>query len=127
MLGRIIQQFENWAQDDFLADSEGESDRSGYLSYRAEWHAAAWGLAAGLLAMLTGQFIVVTGVVGWLFSRAGDGKVPGYIPYPKQFRQESAYLLGHLVAGLVVGLGARLLLGALGISLPALDPTTIPI
>lgn len=123
MLRALLDRLRRWAQSDFLADSERASDREGYLSYRAEWHAAAWGMAAGIVAVVTGQLVVVAAVVGWLFSRAGDRTVPGYIPYPAQFKKESAYLLGHLVAGLVVGLGLRVALSAVGVDVPALDPT----
>jgi len=122
----MLDRLRKWAQSDFLADSEAASDREGYLSYRAEWHAAAWGFAAGVVAMLSGQLVVVAATVGWLFTRAGDGKVPGFIPYPKQFQKESAYLLGHMVAGLVVGLGLRVVATAVGVEVPALDPTALP-
>lgn len=122
----MLDRLRRWAQSDFLADSEQASDREGYLSYRAEWHSAAWGFAAGLVAVVSGQLVVVAATVGWLFTRAGDSEVPGFIPYPKQFRKESAYLLGHMVAGLGVGLGVRVALAAVGVDVPALDPTALP-
>jgi len=117
----LIRRLKAWSQNDFLANSEAESDRQGYLSYRAEWHSAAWGLSVGILATLTGQLPILAAVVGWLFTRGGDIKVPGYIPYPQQFRRESAYLLGHMVAGIVVGLGLRAVLVLLGVPVPALS------
>lgn len=120
-----LRKFEQWAQNDFLADSESESERSGYLSWRGEWHAAAWGLAAGVLAMVSGQMVVIAATVGWLFSRAGDGKIPGFIPYPGQFRSESAYLLGHLLAGVIVGLGMRVVMGWVGITPPPIDTSLL--
>lgn len=125
MLREFIKRLEAWAQDDFLADSERDSDRNGYLSFRAEWHAATWGLSAGLLAILTGQMVILVGIVGWLFTRAGDTKVPEYIPYPKHFKKESAYLLGHMVAGILLGILLRAVLVFMGIQPPALDPSSL--
>jgi hypothetical protein len=108
-------------QQDFLADSEAASERDGYLSYRAEWHAAAWGLAAGFLATLTGRLSLLATVVAWLASRGGDTAVPGVVPYPAQFRTESAYLLGHMAAGVALGVVARAALVALGVPVPPLS------
>lgn len=120
-----IRRAERWAMNDFLAPSESESDRDGYLSHRAEFHAAAWGLAVGALVTLTGQLALLAGTLGWLFSRGGDRKVPEYIPYPDQFRRESAYLVGHLFGGVVVGLVLRAVLQALGVGVPPLDPAAL--
>lgn len=120
-LREYIERLERWAQNDFLADSEAESDRDGYLSYRAEWHPAAWGGAAGLLATITGQMHLLVGAVGWVLTRAGDGKVPEYLPYPSQFKRESAYLLGHAVAGVLLGLVIRIVLVSLGVDVPPIE------
>jgi len=103
----IIARLRRWAQSDFLADSEAASDRGGYLSYRAEWHSAAWGAAAGLLFILTGEPFILLGGVGWVFSRAADGSVPGWLPYPKQFAKESLYVAGHAVGMVVLGLAIQ--------------------
>lgn len=86
-------------EDRFTATNESDTIDNGYLSYRAEWHSAAWGFAVGFLAVLTGQINWLVLGIGWLFTRGADGKVPGYIPYPNQFIKESGYLIGHCVAG----------------------------
>lgn len=91
-----------------LADSEADSDADGYLSYRAEWHAAAWGLATGILFALLQEPAVLVAGVGWVFTRKGDA--PGWLPYPQQFGKESLYVIGHAVAGIVVGLLIRVAL-----------------
>lgn len=93
-----------------LANSESESEANGYLSYRAEWHAAAWGFAVGLLFVLTGKPVVLMAGVGWVFTSAGAGDAPGWLPYPKQFAKESLYVIGHAVVGVGIGSLIRLVL-----------------
>jgi hypothetical protein len=93
-----------WIQKTLLADSEAESERNGYLSWRGEWHAAAWGFSVALIAVLTGQWQILVAGVGWLFTRAGDKKAPGWLPYPRQFVKESGYLIGHAAGGVLVGI-----------------------
>lgn len=93
-----------------LADSESESEANGYLSYRAEWHAAAWGFAAFFTAFASGELALLAPAVGWILTARNARDAPGYIPYPKQFLKESAYLLGHGLAGAIVGLVVRGLL-----------------
>lgn len=85
----------------------------GYISNRAEWHGALWGLGVGLIATLTGQWWIIIAGVGWMFTRAGDREVPGYIPYPKQFLKESGYVVGHLVGGVVLGVVIKFILNFL--------------
>jgi hypothetical protein len=97
------------------ADSERATEAEGYLSYRAEWHSAAWGFGVGLLAVALGRFELLAVGIGWLFTRGADGKVPEIVPYPKQFVNESGYVIGHAAAGIVVGLGVRAALVALGV------------
>lgn len=86
-----------------LADEEGGAGPTGYLSYRAEWHSALWGLGTGFIAGVTGQWWILVAGIGWMFTRAADRNVPGYIPYPKQFVKESGYVVGHAVGGSVLG------------------------
>lgn len=100
-----IAAFLAWVQRLFLADSEADSTRGGYLSYRAEWHAASWGFSVGVLAGVTGSLPILVGGVGWVFTSSKDP--PGWLPYPRQFAKESLYLLAHAVAGLAVGLALR--------------------
>lgn len=87
-----------------LADSESESENNGYLSWRGEWHAAAWGVSIGLLYALTNEPMFIIAGVGWLLTRAGDRKIPDYIPYPKQFVKESLYVIAHIPLGVVLGI-----------------------
>lgn len=89
--------------DRILADDEGESVGDGYLSHKAEWHSALWGLSVGFVSGVTGQWAILLAGVGWLFTRAADSDVPDYIPYPKQFIKESGYVLGHALAGSILG------------------------
>lgn len=86
-----------------LADSEGDSEATGYLTHKAEWHSALWGLSVGFISGVTGQWGILLAGVGWLFTRAADSDVPDYIPYPKQFVKESGYVLGHALAGSILG------------------------
>lgn len=85
-----------------LAPTEEASERNGYLSYRAEWHAAAWGFATGAIYAITGDETVLIMGVGWVFTTAGDGDVPGYLPYPTQFLNESLYMIAHCVAAIPI-------------------------
>lgn len=87
-----------------FVDSESVSKRNGYLSWRGEWHAAAWGTGVGILTGVTGDITYITLGVGWLFTGAVDKKIPGFIPYPSQFIKESGYLIGHIPLGIVIGL-----------------------
>jgi len=109
MLSKKLKQLREWAQSDFLADSEADSDRQGYLSWRGEWHSAAWGVASAILFIVTGEPAILLAGVGWVFTRAADEQAPGYLPYPKQFAKESLYLLAHAVAVLVLYYGWQLL------------------
>ena len=97
---------DDYTQSDFLADSERESSRNGYLSYRAEWHSAMWGIAVGIAYLYIQDPNILMGGVGWLITRGTDGKVPERIPYPDQFVNESLYVLAH--CGAVVLLGTAL-------------------
>lgn len=90
--------------DRFLAESEEDSSANGYLSYRAEWHSAAWGVAIGFLYAITGNPLWITFGAGWLFTRGADDQIPGYVPYPKQFLKESLYVIGHIPAGALIGI-----------------------
>lgn len=85
----------------FLAKSEQSREPDGYLSWRGEWHAAAWGLSVGILAAVTGMEIILALGVGWLFTSGIDGGIPGYVPYPGQFIKESLYVISHAVFGYV--------------------------
>lgn len=91
-----------------LAKDEGESEGNGYLSTRAEWHSALWGLSVGFVSGVTGQWGILFAGVGWLFTRAADRNVPDYIPYPKQFVKESGYVLGHALGGSILGVVVNL-------------------
>lgn len=92
--------------DWFSANSESESSREGYLSYRGEWHAAAWGFSVGLLSGVTGFIPILVGGVGWIFTN--PEKPPGWLPYHRQFAHESLYVLGHAVVGLPIGVAIRI-------------------
>lgn len=102
-LKQALMLLKNWAQNDFLANSEAKSERDGYLSYRAEWHAATWGVACAIIALVTGNIQSLSVGVGWLLTRGGDRKVPEIIPYPKQFMKESLYVIAHAAGTYVVG------------------------
>jgi len=93
-----------------LADSESKSGPDGYLSYRAEWHSAAWGFAAAFFAFAAGQPWLLTAAVGWVLTAKNARDAPGYIPYPRQFLKESAYLFGHGIVGAVLGTAAHVYL-----------------
>lgn len=90
--------------DRLTADSEADTEAEGYLSYRAEWHAAAWGFAAAFFAFGAGQPWLLAAALGWLLTARTARDAPGYIPYPKQFLKESAYVFGHGIAGAGAGL-----------------------
>jgi hypothetical protein len=109
MIKELLQNLKSWAQNDFLANSESESNRSGYLSYRAEYHSAAWGVSVAILYIVTNNPIFLVGGLGWLVTRAADGEIPGYLPYGKQFAKESLYVLGHAAAVIVLYHGYTLL------------------
>lgn len=94
--------------DRVTADDESESKAKGYLSTRAEWHSAAWGLSAGFISAVLLQFWILIAAIGWMFSRASDRKAPDYIPYPKQFLKESLYVIAHVVVGLIGGTSFRI-------------------
>jgi len=113
MIRKWIQRLEAWAQNDFLANSEAESNRSGYLSYRAEFHAAAWGVAAAIAYLVTKEPTVALLGIGWVFSRSADGKVPGWLPYPKQFAKESLYVAGHFAGVITIYYIAQVLISVL--------------
>ncbi|QLH82476.1 hypothetical protein [Halosimplex pelagicum] len=85
-----------------LAESESDSEANGYLSWRGEWHAAAWGLSVGVLFALTREPAVLIAGVGWVFTRKGDA--PGWLPYTRQFAKETLYVIAHSVAGVLLGL-----------------------
>lgn len=87
-----------------LADTEEDSEASGYLSHKAEWHSALWGLGTGFISGVTGQWWILVASIGWIFTRAADREVPDYIPYPKQFVKESGYVVGHALGGAILGL-----------------------
>lgn len=109
MIKKLVQWFHEIEQR-VTADSESETDAEGYLSYRAEWHSALFGLSVGFLAMLSGRVEVLGALVVWALrgsSEVGDLR----LPYLRQFTRETGYLLGHSLAGAGVGLVARLLLG----------------
>jgi hypothetical protein len=95
-----------WIHRLLLAESEADSTRGGYLSYRAEWHAAAWGFAVAFLAGVTGSLPILLCGVGWVLTSSKDP--PGWLPYPEQFAKESLYLIGHAVPGYLIGLAIRL-------------------
>lgn len=105
--------------DRVTADSEAATEANGYLSYRAEWHSAAFGFAVAFLAVVTGRLEVVGLLFAWALRGSTDaGKLN--LPYPKQFAKESAYLLGHMLPGAALGLIVRAGLAALGADVPAL-------
>lgn len=106
MLGQFLRSL----YERILADSESESGPDGYLSYRAEWHSAAWGFAAAFFAFAAGQSWLLTAAVGWVLTARNARDAPGYIPYPKQFLKESAYLLGHGLLGALLGAGVHIVL-----------------
>ena len=95
--------------DRLTADSEAESEPEGYLSYRAEWHAAAWGFTSLFLAMLFGRWEIGGLVLGFLLT--GQRKRSELnVPYPKQIAKESAYALGHGLVGAILGLAVNTVL-----------------
>lgn len=96
-----------WIQRTLLADSESDSAREGYLSWRGEWHAASWGFGVAFLAGVTGFLPLLVAGLGWLATSPNNA--PGWLPYPKQFVKESGYMIGHAVPGVLVGIGARYL------------------
>lgn len=89
------------------ANSESDTDDDGYLSHRAEWHAAAWGFSIAFLAALMNEPAWLVVGIGWLFTRAGDRKVPEFVPYKDQLVNESLYVFGHAVAGIILALVVR--------------------
>lgn len=109
-----------WLRDIYnriLADDESESEASGYLSHRGEWHSAAWGFAAGFVAFATGHPEFLAVAVGWIFTRSADRKIPGIVPYPSQLKKEPLYVIAHVIPGAALGLVAQFLLGG-AIALP---------
>lgn len=84
------------------ADDESESEREGYLSWRGEFHAAAWGFSVAFLAALTGNIWILLIGVGWVFARRASA--PEWLPYPRQFAKESLYLIAHTVPGYALGI-----------------------
>jgi hypothetical protein len=110
MIKQLFTKLKAWAQNDFLANSESESNREGYLSYRAEWHAAAWGVAVGVLFVVTGNLWILLGGVGWVFTSGQTSDPPRYLPYPKQFARESLYMIGHTTLIIVLYHGASVIL-----------------
>jgi len=86
------------------ADSEGDRDADGYLSYRAEWHAAAWGFFAAFMAAFTGRIELLSAMAGFLLT-GHRSRRKLRVPYQSQIRHESLYALGHGAVGLVAGLG----------------------
>lgn len=93
-----------------LARSESAREASGYLSWRGEWHAAAWGFSAAFLAFAIGEIMILIAAIGWIFTRAGDREIPDYVPYPRQFIDESLYVIGHAVPGAILGIGVNALI-----------------
>lgn len=104
----MFDRIREWLQASILADSEAASDREGYLSWRGEFHAAAWGLSAGFLAAYLNTPVILAAGVGWVFTRGIGDDAPSWLPYPRQFARESGYLVGHSVAGVVLGTIFRL-------------------
>jgi len=98
MLARLL--------DRVLADSEADTESDGYLSWRAEWHAAAWGFASLFLATLFWRPEFAAAVVGWLLSGQISRRELN-VPYPQQIAKEAAYALGHGAAGVVIAIGLR--------------------
>lgn len=87
------------------AKREAQTDRDGVLSYHAESHALALGLAAGWFAIVQGEASLLSA----LYSAAVYGKVSGLGDAPKRRRllvdvkQEPHYGLFGVVAGAVLG------------------------
>lgn len=81
------------------ADDETDTAWDGYLSTRAEWHAAAWGLCAAFIAAFTGEPYVFVTATGWILTR-GSGRLP------KELAKEAVYVAGHAVPGFLLGSGA---------------------
>lgn len=81
------------------APTEADSERDGLLSYSKEWHALVVGLAAGLVAGLSGRWEIVVAVVAMTLAiRAAPGPL-------KQLRKEPWYALG----GVVIGVGSAVI------------------
>lgn len=93
-----------------LSDNESESEASGYLSTRAEWHSAAWGFSTAFLSIFFMRPEIFIASVGWMFTRAGDRKVPEFIPYKDQFLKESLYVFAHAIPGIALGYIARVVI-----------------
>jgi len=77
------------------ADAEGDTRRDGYLSRRAEWHAAAWGASVAVLYVATGNPMFLTGGLGWVLTRAGDPTAGVEGTLRRELATEAAYVVGH--------------------------------
>lgn len=76
--------------------TEGDTKRGGFLSYSAEWHALAIGLAVGITAGLTSNWELLAIVVGVSLGIRAAPTGP-----LEELRREPAYVLGGIVIGLV--------------------------
>lgn len=84
------------------AQSESDYDRNGAFSYHAETHAFAIGAGFGVAAPITGKVQLVGAVIA-LVTAANRGPKLTSPKIGDDVRQEPHYLLGGLVAGLLVG------------------------
>lgn len=90
------------------AESESDTKFDGYLSTRAEWHASAWGVFAGLLAGLLGDPRWFLASLFWLATR-GNGRLSWEV-----LVKEPLYVISHGLVALIVGVGLRLVFVAVG-------------
>lgn len=94
------------------AAEESGTDRDGVLSYAGEWHALFVGLAAGMVAILTGQYGLLLAVAAAALGIEGlarAGKIRN-VKAVGEIRREPWYALAGLVLGAVIGaaLGSNL-------------------
>jgi hypothetical protein len=104
------------------AKREAQTARDGFLSYHAESHALALGLAAGWFAAVQGEMALLSAI----YSAAVYGKASGLGDSPKRRRllvdvtQEPHYGLAGVVAGALLGAVAGWAIGV-----PTRSPTEL--
>lgn len=80
------------------ADDESDTEWDGYMSTRAEWHAAVWGFAGAFLAAFVGDPYLFVSATGWIVTR-GSGRLS------RELLKEAVYVVSHALPGLVFGMG----------------------
>jgi len=96
------------------AETEAQSKRNGFLSYHAETHAVGMGIAAGFIAVASGQ----SKLLGLVYGASVYGKASGTSKRRRillDMKQEPHYALGGVVMGAMLGLLVRVVTGKLAI------------